>query len=94
MQDPPKFSQIGTFGLENMPSGNPVTVAAGRQKIMRLQLCADQYWLLGLMGLQANMLIWHWAADFRRYLPVNPPGTDVMILKIFRQKNRRKHWRF
>jgi hypothetical protein len=23
LQDPPKFSQIGIFGLQNMPSGNP-----------------------------------------------------------------------
>jgi hypothetical protein len=24
LQDPPKFTQIGDFGFENMPSGNPV----------------------------------------------------------------------
>jgi hypothetical protein len=23
LQDPPKFTQIGIFGLKNMPSGNP-----------------------------------------------------------------------
>jgi hypothetical protein len=23
MQDPTKFTQVGTFGFENMPSGNP-----------------------------------------------------------------------
>jgi hypothetical protein len=23
LQDPPKFTQIGIFGFENMPSGNP-----------------------------------------------------------------------
>jgi hypothetical protein len=32
LQGPPKFTQIGIFGLQNMPSGNPTLNDARTQK--------------------------------------------------------------
>jgi hypothetical protein len=44
VQDPPKFTRIGIFGFENLPSGKPDVVDAGIMKLevtffVRFDLC-------------------------------------------------------
>jgi hypothetical protein len=82
LQEPPKFTQIGIFGFENMPSGNPASGTLCKHNIQKSRIFLGQFSsknLLHRSGVDVMITIF---CDFRQFLAKKLAffsKTNVMI---------------